>query len=197
MVSPCLPWFLLLRLECDPQTTCRGWPEPSDWSPAWTPGLLLQALWLRVAFHSGVQLSSGSARFWGLVLPGTVVSLGCSWSWRQCSKAITLFDICGGQSRSPDEGPAVEMIKMALTFSSAWLNFRHVSSDHRLCTLLFLEHLFFRCSFPLRCVCVHAKLLQSCLILCNPRHCSTPGVPVLHDLQELAQTHVHWVGEAN
>ena len=26
--------------------------------------------------------------------------------------------------------------------------------------------------------------------------CSTPGFPVLHHLQEFAQTHVHWVGNA-
>ena len=26
--------------------------------------------------------------------------------------------------------------------------------------------------------------------------CSTPGIPVLHSLLELAQTHVHWVGDA-
>ena len=26
--------------------------------------------------------------------------------------------------------------------------------------------------------------------------CSTPGLPVLHHLPELAQTHVHWVGDA-
>ena len=26
--------------------------------------------------------------------------------------------------------------------------------------------------------------------------CSTPGFPVLHQLPELAQTHVHWVGDA-
>ena len=34
---------------------------------------------------------------------------------------------------------------------------------------------------------------QSCLTLCNPMNCSTPGFPVLHHLPELAQTHVHWV----
>ena len=27
-------------------------------------------------------------------------------------------------------------------------------------------------------------------------NCSTPGFPVLHQLPELAQTHVHWVGDA-
>ena len=32
--------------------------------------------------------------------------------------------------------------------------------------------------------------------LCNPMDCSTPGFPVLHQLQELAQTHVHGVNDA-
>ena len=37
---------------------------------------------------------------------------------------------------------------------------------------------------------------QLCLILCNPMDCSTPGFPVHHQLPELAQTHVHWIGDA-
>ena len=32
--------------------------------------------------------------------------------------------------------------------------------------------------------------------LCHPVDCSTPGSPVLHYIQELAQTHVHRVGDA-
>ena len=32
--------------------------------------------------------------------------------------------------------------------------------------------------------------------LCDPRDCSTPGLPVLDHLPELAQTSVHWVGDA-
>ena len=43
------------------------------------------------------------------------------------------------------------------------------------------------------CCCPVAK---SCLILCDPVDCSTPGFLVLHYLLELAQTHVHWVGDA-
>ena len=31
--------------------------------------------------------------------------------------------------------------------------------------------------------------------LCDPMDCSLPGFPVLHHLKELAQTHVHWVGD--
>ena len=34
-------------------------------------------------------------------------------------------------------------------------------------------------------------ITQSCKTLCNPMDCSTPGLPVHHQLPELAQTHVH------
>ena len=37
---------------------------------------------------------------------------------------------------------------------------------------------------------------QLCLTLCDPMDCSTPGLPVHHQLPEFTQTHVHWVGEA-
>ena len=37
---------------------------------------------------------------------------------------------------------------------------------------------------------------QSCPTLCDPMDYSTPGFPVLHYLQEFAQTHVHWVDDA-
>ena len=33
-------------------------------------------------------------------------------------------------------------------------------------------------------------------VLCDPLDCSTPGLPVLHQLPELDQTHVHRVGDA-
>jgi len=38
--------------------------------------------------------------------------------------------------------------------------------------------------------------LLSCVRLCNPMDCGTPGLPVHHQLLELAQTHVHWIGDA-
>ena len=46
------------------------------------------------------------------------------------------------------------------------------------------------------CVCMCAESLQSCPTLCDPMDCSTPGFPVHHQLPQLAQTHVHWVGDA-
>ena len=34
------------------------------------------------------------------------------------------------------------------------------------------------------------------LTLCDPMDCSTPRLPVYHQLPESTQTHVHWVGDA-
>ena len=36
-----------------------------------------------------------------------------------------------------------------------------------------------------------SSVAQSCLTLCNPMGCSTPGLPVHHQLPEFTQTHVH------
>ena len=37
---------------------------------------------------------------------------------------------------------------------------------------------------------------QSCLILCDPVDCCMPSFPVHHQLPELAETHVHQLGDA-
>jgi len=39
-------------------------------------------------------------------------------------------------------------------------------------------------------------VVQSCLTLCYPMNCSTPGRPVHHQLLEFTQTHVRWVSDA-
>ena len=40
------------------------------------------------------------------------------------------------------------------------------------------------------------SVTKSCLTLCNPVNCSTPGFPVLHYLPQFVRTHIHWVGDA-
>ena len=40
------------------------------------------------------------------------------------------------------------------------------------------------------------SVAQSCPTLCDPMNCSTPGVPVHHQLLEFTQTHVHRVRDA-
>ena len=39
-----------------------------------------------------------------------------------------------------------------------------------------------------------SSVAQSCPALCNPMDCSTPGLPVHHQLPESTQTHVHCFG---
>ena len=44
----------------------------------------------------------------------------------------------------------------------------------------------------LNCCC---SVTQSCLTLCNPMDCSTPGFSVLHHLPKFTQVHVHCIGD--
>ena len=41
-----------------------------------------------------------------------------------------------------------------------------------------------------------SSVTQLYLTLCDPMNCSTPGLPVHHQLPEFTQTHVHRVGDA-
>ena len=42
-----------------------------------------------------------------------------------------------------------------------------------------------------------SSVAQSCPTLCDLMNCSTPGLPVHHQLPEFTQTPVHQVGDAN
>ena len=53
------------------------------------------------------------------------------------------------------------------------------------------------CSLKLIVVCFSSVQLLSRVWLCDPKDCSTPGLPVHHQLLEFTQTHVHWVSEAS
>ena len=45
--------------------------------------------------------------------------------------------------------------------------------------------------------CIYiSSVAQLCPTLCDPMACSTPGLPVHHQLLELAQTYVHQIGDA-
>ena len=51
-------------------------------------------------------------------------------------------------------------------------------------------------SYPHSSSVQFSSVAQSCPTLCNPMDCSTPGLPVHHQLPESTQTPVHWVGDA-
>ena len=48
------------------------------------------------------------------------------------------------------------------------------------------------------CLCTKcfSSVAQSCPTLCDPMNCSTPGLPVHHQLLEFTQTHFHRVSDA-
>ena len=58
------------------------------------------------------------------------------------------------------------------------------------------EQKYFCKQNPLCWISSVGSATQSCPTLCDPMDCSTPALPVHHQLPELAQTHVHWVRDA-
>ena len=51
-------------------------------------------------------------------------------------------------------------------------------------------------SFPSHSSVQFSSVAQSCPTLCDPMNCSTPGLPVHHQLPEFTQVHIHRVGDA-
>ena len=51
------------------------------------------------------------------------------------------------------------------------------------------------CWRQISCLGCCYSISQPCLTLCDSIDWSTPGFPVLHQLSEFAQTHVHWVSD--
>ena len=70
-----------------------------------------------------------------------------------------------------------------------------VSGSSPFNSLLILSFLLLLLGYLLASVQL-SSVAQSCLTLCDPVNCSTPGLPVHHQLPEFTQTHVHQVGDA-
>ena len=62
----------------------------------------------------------------------------------------------------------------------------------------FPAHWFYLCHHAILFTITNwfSSVTQSYPTLCNPIDCSTPGFSVHHQLRELAQTHVHRIGDA-
>ena len=78
--------------------------------------------------------------------------------------------------------------------------------DESLVNSIICEYFLPFCKLPFHFVCGFKKgsftkhqirsVAQSCLTLCDPMNCSTPGLPVPHQLPEFTQTQVHQVSDA-
>ena len=62
--------------------------------------------------------------------------------------------------------------------------------DYNNCHILHWKFIFCRLESQF------SSVTQLCPTLCDPMNCSTPGLPVHHQLPESTQTHVHCVGDA-
>ena len=55
---------------------------------------------------------------------------------------------------------------------------------------------YFSLWYIISCSVQFSLITLSYLTLCDSIDCSMPGFPLHHQLQEIAQTHVHWVDDA-
>ena len=62
--------------------------------------------------------------------------------------------------------------------------------------MLHQAHVLQLCMFTLPSSVQFSSSAQSCQSLCDPMSCSTPGLPVHHQIQEFTQTHAHRVSDA-
>ena len=79
-------------------------------------------------------------------------------------------------------------ISLRVFHSSLWSTVKGFGIVNKAKVYVFLELSFFF-NNP-------AEVAQSCPTFCEPMNHSTPGLPVIHQLPEFTQTHVHWVGDA-
>ena len=78
---------------------------------------------------------------------------------------------------------------MLMTFIKPFLNFTLIIVKTQWVSWRFL---IFSMSISFQ----FSSVTQSCPTLCDPMDCSTPDLPVHHQLPESTQTHVLWVGDA-
>ena len=91
-----------------------------------------------------------------------------------------------------------EIKRCLLLGRKAMTNLDNVSKSRDI-TLLTKVHIVKAMVFPVvmyGCEFSSVQFTQSCPTLCDPMNCSTPGLPVHHQLPESTQTHVHPVGDA-
>ena len=85
---------------------------------------------------------------------------------------------------------------VAQTQTLAWRNSESNRRDRRPGWAPFARWMKMKKAFQMEGTAKCCSVTQSCPTLYDPMDCSTPGLPVLHHLPELAQTHVHWVSDA-
>ena len=104
-----------------------------------------------------------------------------------------------GHHGAPDWAPwVITQLHTSYPFYTCRCYFFHSSHSllTQLCPQVHFLHLRFLSFLANTLINQFSSVAQSCPTLCNPMDCSTPGLPVHHQLLEFTQTHAHWVGDA-
>ena len=109
---------------------------------------------------------------------------------RETMETVTDFVFLGSQIMA-DSNCSHKIKRCLLLGRKAMTNLDSILKNRDI-TLPTKVHLVKAMVFPVQ----FSSVAQSCLTLCDPMNCSTPGFPVHHQLPEFTQTHVHWVGDA-
>ena len=110
---------------------------------------------------------------------------GPAW-WASCKLLCTWILLCWGKKRGKVKSKLLGLIQVPVL---------HIISLARdgIYFLLIVLHKYIFARPPEN---QFSSVARSCPTLCNPVDCSTPGLPVHHQLPEFTQTHAHWVGDA-
>ena len=102
--------------------------------------------------------------------------------------AIPLLGICPEEIRVEKNTCTLLFIEALFTVTRTWKQPRRPSTDEWIMKLWCIYTMAYSVQF--------GSVTQSCPTLCDPMNCSTPGLPVHHQLPEFNKTHVHGVSDA-
>ena len=102
--------------------------------------------------------------------------------------AIPLLGIHTEETRIERDMCTPIFIAALFTMARTWKQSRCPLADEWIIKLWYIYTMEYSVQF--------SSVAQSCPTLCDPMNCSTPGLPVHHQLLEFTQTHVHRVPDA-
>ena len=128
-------------------------------------------------------------------IPGTVLRIFCSFhlSLRQSQRLVGVIVLISQMRKPSSENTRNTSSQEVYVLQNQCLNtgvFDTFELKEPFNSFQFLPSLH-----PQALAFQFSSIAQSCPILCNPMECSMPGFPVLHQLMELAQTHIHQVSD--
>ena len=103
---------------------------------------------------------------------------------------VSLNKFCFGESRPEVLVQGLYFLTVLNLLPISWLNYKSGRITN--------HHFISATTYQGTCYITHQirSVAQSCPTLCDPMNCSTPGLPVHHQLPEFTLTHVHRVSDA-